>query len=136
MSQRAFCVFCSLPLKVYGKKHVSFLEMAVFFTVSIIFTYLVWENFHYAGVVLFCFFVVITELIHRVRWRSSVKCKGCGFDPVLYKASPERAAQTVQVKLTERKHDPLYMLKPQPQIKPIIRKVKDYRPPSSKDLSV
>lgn len=135
MSHKAFCVFCSLPLKVYNKKHVSFLEISAFFIVSILFTHLVWDSFHYIGILLFCVLVVVTELTYRLRWRGSVKCKGCGFDPVLYKISPERAAQTVQDKMAARKNDPLYMLRPQPKIKPIIRKVKNYRP-TSKDLSL
>ena len=130
---KAFCVFCSLPLKIYGKQHVTMTELAVFSFVGIIFTFLVWGEFHFVGLIIFMLLAVSSELVHRMRWRASVKCRGCGFDPVIYQANPEQAAALVKVQMAARKTDPLYMLKPQPKIKPIIRKVKNYRRPS-KDL--
>lgn len=132
---KSFCVFCSLPLKVYAKKHVIAPELGVFCFVSIVFTYLVWGEFHVMGLLLFALLTTAAEITHRLRWRASVKCKGCGFDPVMYKSNPEQAAATVKTQLAARKHDPLYMLKPRPKIKPIIRKVKNYRRPP-KDLSL
>lgn len=139
MVRKSFCVFCTLPLKVYTKKHVVLPELGVFSLVSIIFTYLVWGEFHFAGLIVFSLLTMAAEIVHRMRWRSSIKCKGCGFDPVVYKANPEQAASIVKAVLAARKQDPLYMLKPQPKITPIIRKVKNYQPPkapSSKDLQL
>lgn len=105
--------------------------------VSIIFTYLLWGDFHYIGLLLFTLLTITAELTHRMRWRSSVNCRGCGFDPILYKANPSQVAANVKEKLAQRKSDPLYMLKSQPKIKPVIRKVKNYRPPAkTKDLSL
>lgn len=111
-------------------------ELAVFSLVSIIFTYLVWGEFHFIGLVVFSLLAMMAEVIHRLRWRNSIKCKGCGFDPVMYKNNPEQAAATVKTQLAQRKLDPLYMLRSQPKIKPIIRKVKNYRPPKSKDIQL
>jgi hypothetical protein len=134
--RKSFCVFCSLPLMVYTKKHVVLTELAGFSIASIIFTYLVWGEFHFAGLLVFSLLAMATEVIHRMRWRSSVKCKGCGFDPVMYKNNPDLAAATVKTQLAHRKQDPLFMLKSQPKIKPIIRKVKNYRPSKSKDIQL
>lgn len=135
MIHKAFCMFCSLPINIYTKKHVSFLELFVFAFLSIIFTALVWNEFHFIGLFVFAVFAATSEFVHRMRWRGSVKCKGCGFDPVLYRSAPDLAATIVKDRLALRKQDPLYMLKPQPKIKPILRKVKKYHPPS-KDLSL
>ena len=63
----------------------------------------------------------------RVRWRNSVKCPHCGFDPIVYKSNPEKAAQITKAFLEKRKRDPTYLLKPQPQIKPIINKTENWR---------
>lgn len=123
-------------MTVYAKKHVSVIALAGFSIASIIFTYLVWGEFHFAGLIVFVLLTMTAEVTHRMRWRSSVKCKGCGFDPVMYKNNPEQAAATVKTQLAHRKHDPLYMLKSQPKIKPIIRKVKNYRPSKSKDIQL
>lgn len=128
MLEKAFCIFCSLPLRVFRKKHISLIELVGFGLVGAIFTYLIWNQFHIAGVVLFVCLSIATELMYRLRWRASLRCKGCGFDPVVYRKDPELAASFVKQTLDTRKNDPRYMLKPQPKIKPIIRKVKDYRP--------
>ncbi len=136
VSQKTFCAFCSLPVKVYGKQHVAIAELGVFSFVSIVFTFLVWGEFHFVGLMVFALLVTTAELIHRMRWRGSVKCKGCGFDPVIYKTNPEQAAQLVKIQLAARKQDPLYMLKSQPKIKPIIRKTKDYKHPSSRSKDI
>lgn len=136
MVHKAFCSFCTLPLKIYGKQHVVLKELAVFSFVSVVFTFLVWGEFHFAGLLVFAVLTTTAELIHRMRWRASVKCKACGFDPVIYKNNPEQAAALVKTQLAARKVDPLYMLKPQPKIKPVIRKVKDYKPSRSTDIQI
>lgn len=126
MSHKAFCAFCTLPLKIYGKQHVAKTELAVFSFVSMVFTFLVWGSFHFVGLLVFAVLTITAELIHRMRWRASVKCRACGFDPVIYKHSPEQAAGLVKIQMASRKEDPLYMLRSRPVIKPIIRKTKDY----------
>ena len=137
MKHNAFCSFCSLPQKVFRKKHVNPIELFMFGAVGAIVTHLVWGEFHIAGPLIFVILTCATEWMHRLRWRYSIKCRHCGFDPLLYKQAPEDAAATVKAFLANRKKDPLYLLKPQPRIKPIIKKVKNYTPPSdSKDLQV
>lgn len=134
---QAFCSFCSLPQKIYSKKHVNFFELAMFGVVGIIGTHLIWGEFHIAGPLVFLVITLLSETIHQMRWRHSIKCKHCGFDPLLYRKAPEEAALTVKTFLENRRQDPLYLLKPQPRIKPIVKKVKDYKPaPRSTDLQI
>jgi hypothetical protein len=127
LKQQFFCSFCQLPQKVYSRRHVHLLEVVGFAVVGAITTHLVWHDFHWAGILLFCSLTILSEFIYQMRWRLSVKCKSCGFDPLLYKQSPHLAAQEVKTFLEKRKEDPLYLLKPQPKIKPIIKKVKDFK---------
>jgi hypothetical protein len=95
--------------------------------VGAIASYLIWQDFHWSSLFLFAALVLMTELTYQVRWRHSIKCKGCGFDPITYKQNPERAAAEVKLYLEQRKQDPLYLLRPQPHIRPIIKKVKNYK---------
>ncbi len=129
MKRIAYCTFCNLSQKIYSKKHISVLEILIFGSIGAIVSFLIWRDFHWAGPVIFSVLATVTELLHRMRWRQSIKCRHCGFDPVIYRANPELAASTVKAFLEQRKNDPLYLLKPQPKIKPIIKKVKDYKPP-------
>ncbi len=118
-----YCSFCSLPHKVYTQKHVSILEIIAFMAVAVLATFLIWEDFHPTGVLIFATLSALMELFHRVRYRHSVRCSHCGFDPFVYKLHPEEAAKIVKAFLDNRREDPLYLLRPQPKIKPIIKKV-------------
>ncbi len=127
MKEKVFCAFCKLPQKVYKRRHVHALEVVALAGAGAITTYLIWQDFHWAGVFLFGSLTLISEMIYQMRWRLSIVCKGCGFDPMLYKKNPELAAQEVKAYLEERKKDPLFLLKPQPKILPIIKKVKNFK---------
>ncbi len=127
MKVRFFCTFCELPQKVYKRKHIHLFEMLALAIVGVITSFLIWQDFHWASVFLIAAMVMVTEFTYQVRWRHSVKCKGCGFDPITYKRNPEQAASEVKIYLEQRKQNPLYLLKPQPQIRPIIKKVKNYK---------
>lgn len=129
MKENVFCAFCQLPQSVYRRKHIHPGDVFGLAIAGAIATYLIWQDFHWAGVFLFAAFVLVAELIYQTRWRVSVRCKNCGFDPLVYKRDPEQAAQQVRGFLEERKKDPLYLLKPQPKIQPIIKKVKNFKLP-------
>lgn len=134
MKTEVYCSFCSLPHKVYSKTHIGVSELLAFSAISVVGSYAIWQDFHWAGCVVFIALMVWGELIYRFRYRQSVKCKSCGFDPYIYKKAPEDAARIVKEFLENRHDNAAYLLKPRPQIKPIIkhvdRRLKDYDAPN------
>ncbi len=52
-------------------------------------------------------------------------CDFCGFDPVLYKREPARAAEKVKAFIEARKTDPKMLLKPYPKLEPIKKRAVD-----------
>ena len=123
MKTDVYCSFCSLPHRVYSKNHIGVPEMLAFGAISMVGSFAIWEEFHWAGCVVFVMLTSLTEIIYRMRWRHSVACKNCGFDPYLYKKAPEDAAQLVKDFLENRRDNPAYLLRPRPQIKPMAKKV-------------
>ena len=87
-----------------------------------LFAFIVWGGPDLRSLILFMTLSFTLQVFVRMRWRESVKCPHCGFDPILYKGNSEQAALKVKAFLDERKSNPKYMLKPQPQIKPLIVK--------------
>jgi hypothetical protein len=69
-----------------------------------------WQEFDPRVTVIFVIFLAVAEAFVQLRWRLSVPCKQCGFDPVLYKKRPEVAAEKVKVHLQRRREDPRYLL--------------------------
>ena len=122
VKEKVFCSFCRVPNKVYKNKHITPLAMLAFGFVSVLFSFLVWEEFNFVALGIFLVLCFWTEFFTRSKWRQSLKCTTCGFDPVIYRHNPEDAAKIVKEFLENRKEDPNYLLKPQPKIKPIIRK--------------
>lgn len=59
----------------------------------------VWQAIDARVLVLFVFCLAIAELFIQIRWRLTLACPFCGFDPVLYIKDPQQAAAKVRVKL-------------------------------------
>lgn len=75
---------------------------------------------------LFVFFTALAEGFVQLRWRIHLRCPHCGFDPVQYQQSPERAASLVKEHLARRRDDPRSAL-----LRPLrlpFRKVKSEEP--------
>ena len=118
-SQKILCAFCKLPHRIYGKNEVTIFDISVLLLVSGLFAFLIWGGPDVRSLLIFMSLAFILQVFVRVRWRESVKCPHCGFDPVLYKSNAGLAAQKVKTFLDNRRDNPQFMLKPQPQVEPI-----------------
>lgn len=72
--------------------------------------YLFWQGFDPRVVVIFVLCTGFTEVFLKIRWRMSLACQQCGFDPVLYKRDADQASQKVRAHLEKRALDPRYLL--------------------------
>lgn len=91
--------------------------------------YVIWEDFNPKAGVFFVFFLIMSEIFVQTRWRLSVICQSCGFDPVLYLKNRELSAQKVKAFIEERNAKPENILKsplrlPTASSKPMISKPK------------
>jgi hypothetical protein len=94
------------------------LALAASATLSLI----VWQTLDPRAVVFFALAMGFAELFIVMRWRMSISCPKCGFDPVLYKKNPEAAAARVKRFMEWRREDPLWVLAPPPKLRPIVKK--------------
>lgn len=81
---------------------------------SLSFTWFIWQTFHLMMYVLFFAGLIVAEVFVQMRWRLSLPCPHCGFDPVLYIKNPELAADRVKNFVDEHKKRPESWLKPDP----------------------
>ena len=87
-----YCAFCSLPYRSYTQKHVGWKEVGLASGFSMMLMWAMWGRVHILGFALWLSILAWSEALLHMRWRASIKCTHCGFDPMLYKNSPERAA--------------------------------------------
>lgn len=99
-----YCAFCKTPMRVYHRKSASLMSLLGSFVFSIILMILIWNEFNPRFLVFFVLALVVAEMFIQFRWRSSVICRVCGFDPVIYKRNPQQASQLVKMKLDARKN--------------------------------
>lgn len=115
---------------VYTKKHVGIFDVLLAASASLLAGVIVWQDFDPRVLVLFAFGLGGAELFIMLRWRLSVSCTRCGFDPVLYKKAPTRAAARVKEFMALQREDPMSAFSPPPKL-PFHRK-KAERPPLSR----
>jgi hypothetical protein len=115
-SKRCFCAFCRSPRVVYKKKHVSLIDAFLTLISSLLASFIFWQDVDPRCVVLFAIGLGITEIFIILRWRLSIACPHCGFDPVLYKKSAEKAVLRVKAHMGLRRADPLSVFSPPPKL--------------------
>ena len=72
--------------------------------------FFLWQEFHPSVVLIFAFFLAVAEIFVQIRWRLTIVCRHCGFDPVLYVKDSARAVEKVKAHLAFRQNDTASLL--------------------------
>lgn len=115
-----YCAFCRTPRTASLKKHIDAWNVLGSAAISGIAMLALWERFDARVFIIFAFVLSMSEMITQLRWRMSLLCQTCGFDPVLYLRDAAEAARRVRAKLDERKKNPGALLA-KPLNLPVIR---------------
>lgn len=114
LRDQRYCAFCKSPRRVYLKKHVDLTNVLAAMLLSAFVSLSVWGQADPRGLMIFCLLIGIGEMLVYMRWRLAVVCKMCGFDPVIYRRSPEKAALKVRHFFEEQVHNPKFQLSKSP----------------------
>lgn len=109
-SQNCYCAFCRTPKRSPDRKAIGFLNVLGSVFTSLVLMVALWQEFDPRVFIIFVICLAIAEVFIQLRWRMSVICQKCGFDPVLYAKSPSLAAAKVKEQLERRKTDPRFLL--------------------------
>lgn len=91
-----YCAHCKSARYISAQRHVSWINVLQSFVLSAAISFLLWQDVHPFSVIFALVFLVFAEVGIRMKMRAEFICKKCGFDPVLYKKSPEMAKLKVQ----------------------------------------
>ncbi len=108
-----YCAFCKNPRKVYAHKHLSLVGILGLVGLGVVITYTVYKTLDPWGLGLIGMFLIVGELFSQTKWRTSMICRNCGFDPVVYVRNPEQAGLKIKAFLEHRSDLPEYLLRPQ-----------------------
>lgn len=104
-----FCAFCKSPRRIYRKRNIGFIDVIAAALASIVAMLVLWRSYDPRVMIVFVVFLAISESFVKIRWRLTMPCGQCGFDPLLYIKHPDLAAEKVKARLDMRKQDPKYL---------------------------
>lgn len=104
------CAFCGSARRVNRKRSMGFFDIALAMLSSFLLMAILFRDLDARVFILFVFCLAAGEIFVQVRWRVSLMCPHCGFDPVLYNRSPQVAAEKVKLHLEKRRNDPNVLL--------------------------
>jgi hypothetical protein len=113
LTQKIFCAFCRLERRVYAKKSINWTNVVLSFFAASLLMFAIWQRLEARMVIFFVIFLAISEVFVRIRWRMSMPCPHCGFDPVLYKTDREETVRRVTAHLDQLKKSGRYLMKSQ-----------------------
>lgn len=105
MSHSGFCAFCRSSKTYFKRKRLGILNILAALAGAMAFNYLFRHQIDPIVGVIFIGNLFVIETAIQIRWRMSLICHECGFDPVIYKRNPELACQMVKDKIDIRKSD-------------------------------
>ena len=113
LSQRTscYCAFCKVERKVYRFKHLALLDIFGLIILGITCTYAVYKSLDPRGLYFIAIFLLIGEAFAQAKWRTSMVCRNCGFDPVIYIRNPEQAGLKIRAFLDTRAESPAHLLR-------------------------
>jgi hypothetical protein len=101
-----YCAFCKSPRRVYTKKHVRVTDVLYAFALGILMSLFFWQELNFRLIPFSITVLGLMEIVVQLRWRMSLPCQKCGFDPLIYLKSPEKAAERVRFKFEKRLENP------------------------------
>jgi len=111
LTENVFCAFCKLPRKVYRANHVGWTNVLLSAALAVLLMLAIWQAPDGRALILFTVFVLCAEIFVYFRWRISVRCPHCAFDPVLYKSDRQKCVGIVKERLDDLRSSGRYLLK-------------------------
>ena len=125
IKKSVFCAFCKIEHSIYHQKHAKWDDFLYCFVISIAIMFLFWREFSPKFLALFLVCLVASEFFIQARWRVSIVCGSCGFDPVMYLKDPKKAEERVSNKLEEVKSSEILALSKKNPFRRITRKKRE-----------
>ncbi len=95
---------------VYLKRHAGAWDLLSALVMSCLMMWARWQQFNPKVLIIFIAILMLMEVMIQIRYRLNLVCQFCGFDPILYKKSPETAALMVKAHLDKVQLDPDFLL--------------------------
>lgn len=108
----SYCAFCKSTHWHYKHRSLGVFHIVMSLIVSAIVSFYIFGNLDPRLTLFFVVGLCISEVFMQIRWRMSLVCKQCGFDPIIYKRDTVLAAKMVKKHLQQRQNSAAILLNP------------------------
>ena len=105
-----YCAFCKNDRKIYRQKSLGLWGWFTLAFLGISLAGLIFEELNWSLALGIGAVIAVVEVAVHFRWRLALICRECGFDPLVYRRSPHRAATLVKQHLEFRKNSSRFLL--------------------------
>lgn len=109
--EKVYCAFCRLERGVCRKRHVNWTNVVLCAFSTAVVMFLIWNRIEPKAVILFAISLMFAEVFVHLRWRLTLTCPHCHFDPALYKRNPALASLHVKKRLDGLRQSGEHLLK-------------------------
>lgn len=125
-NKKFFCAFCKSPRTMNMQKHVQLFEISISLVGSLLLMLVFFQGFDSKVLIFFAVLLSLFEFFVQLKFRLGMACSQCGFDPLLYMKSKEKACALVKTHLESRKNNPAVYMSSRPALDlPVITNRKD-----------
>ncbi len=132
--RECYCAFCKRKRSVYTKRHVTWTDVGSAIVLTFVGSAAIFRTISPKAILVLVAVIMVAEMIVQLRWRMSLPCAHCGFDPLLYNRNPELAAKQVRVVYDRRKERADFLLTGQSLIE-TQKRIRDSKNSNSKPHS-
>ncbi len=129
-----FCAFCKIERKVTSQRDANWANVLLSILTAIFFQMFLFQTIDGRVLLLAVIFLFLSHVFIRIRWRLSMPCPHCGFDPVLYQTDKKEAVERVKYHLEALKKNGRYLLKTQNPFQTLTRRTTSTPLKKSKEL--
>lgn len=108
---------------MYRNKHLALTDIIGTVLFGIVLTYVIFKSLDPRGLFIVGTMLIVAEIFSQTKWRTSMICRNCGFDPVVYVRNPEAAGLKIKAFLEKRSESPDFLLRP-PVVLPVRKESK------------
>lgn len=127
--KQCYCAFCRSERRISLQKHIGLYEIGLSALGAVLLSFLFYQSLQPQALVFLGVSLSLLEFFVQFKYRLAIACPHCGFDPLLYIKSREKACEQVKQHLERRKNDPYVLLSPRAKLDlPVIVKKQDGKP--------
>lgn len=118
-----YWAFCRTPRRVFMRKHIHPLHVFWTTTFGLALSFAIFGTWDPRSMLIVAVLIGVSEILVIMRWRLSMTCSHCGFDPLVYMKDPKMMVERVKRRLEERQKDSLSIFRTQ---LPILEEMRRY----------